>query len=485
MPMNQYVWRKRAGLWVGLAGFTVLFFLPGFGHSSESQRVLAMTFLMVCWWVAEALPMAVVALLPLFFFPLLGISPIDQVALAYANPIIFLFMGGFMISLAIEKWELHRRIALSVIQFTGSSGNKIILGFILSTGFLSMWLSNTATTMMMFPIAGSVITVLHGHHKGHPGLRHFSLSLMLVIAYAANFGGVATIIGTPPNVAYAAFAFKHYGKELPFLDWFLVGFPIALALLLVLYWVLTTWLYPNKIEKSVDAAQWVENELKQLGPMNKAQRRTAIIFLITALGWMTKGFINRFLPFPLDDTMIALAGGFALFFTSSGEKKEAVPQPLLSWNDTEKLAWGILLMFGGGMALANALEKSGLMTELGFVISQLAGDHVSLLVLVIILVSIFLSEFMSNVAQVIVLAPVVSAMADAMGVNPFILGIPMTIAASCSSMMPMGTPPNAIVFSSGHIPLREMVRAGLILNLVSVAVIFLIALGWIPLIFSE
>lgn len=482
--MNRKEMRQKVGLWVGMVGFLVVFFFPGFGLSSESQRVLAMAFLMVCWWVAEALPMAVVALLPLVFFPLLGILPIDQVALAYANPIIFLFLGGFMISLAIEKWELHRRIALSVIRLTGSSGNRIILGFILSTGLLSMWLSNTATTMMMFPIASSVIAVLHGHHQGHPGLRHFSLSLMLVIAYAANFGGVATLIGTPPNVAFAAFVFKHYEREIPFSDWLMVGFPIAITLLLILYWILTGLLYPNKIEKSADAAQWVQNELKKLGPMKKAQKRTAIIFLLTALGWMAKGFVNKYLPFPMDDTMVALAGGFALFFTPSGEKRDGLVEPLLSWSDTDKLAWGILLLFGGGMVLANALEKSGLMTELGLVIAQFACNRISLLLLVIILVSIFLSEFMSNVAQVIVLAPVISAMADAMAVNPFVLGIPMTIAASCSSMMPMGTPPNAIVFSSGHVPLIDMVRAGLILNLAAVVVIFLIAQWWIPVIFS-
>lgn len=474
--------RRRIGLVLGLIFFILFLQEPFSGLSGSAQRVLGVAALMVIWWVAEALPMAVVALLPLLLFPSMGLGKMEEVAAAYANPIIFLFMGGFLISLAIEKWDLHKRIALNVILVTGSSGNRILLGFIISTGFLSMWLSNTATTMMMFPIALSVIAVMKHQHQHHAGFRNFSLSLMLIIAYAANFGGVATLIGTPPNVAYSAFVFKHYGIEMPFAQWFLVGFPISIGLLLALYLVLTNWLFPNRIAENQEAATLVKDQLKALGAPGSGQKRTALVFGFTALCWMLKSVLNWFLPFHLDDTMIGLFGGLALFLIPSGNREIPV---LLSWQDTEKMAWGILLMFGGGMALANGLEKEGMMTILGHWLGQTSGSQILPLVLAIIMVSIFLSEVMSNVAQVIVLAPVVSALADATQINPFVLGIPMTIAASCSAMMPLGTPPNAIVFASNHIPLREMMKAGFVMNLVAIVILFLASWLWIPLVFSR
>ena len=422
--------------------------------------------------------MPVVALLPLILFPLLRIGSMEETAAPYANPVIFLFMGGFMIGLAIEKWNLHRRIALSIIRLTGTSGDRIVLGFILATGLLSMWLSNTATTMMMFPIAVSVIHVMRENNKGDGNIANFSLTIMLAIAYASNFGGIATIIGTPPNVAYVGYIEKKYSYNVDFLGWMLICTPMALLLLISLYWVMVKWLFPNRIKSDFATKQLIKDELAALGPVSKNEKRVLVIFISTALLWITKDIINVAQPYiKLNDTIIAVIGAVALFICpAEGEKSDSI----LEWDDTQKMAWGILLLFGGGISLANGLENAGLMQELGQWLSQFAGNQF-ILVLVITIITIFLSEVMSNVAQVIVFAPVVSSMADALGMNPLLLGIPMTLAASCASMLPMGTPPNAIVFASGHIKLRQMTKAGFVMNIVSLILITLFCWFLLPL----
>jgi sodium-dependent dicarboxylate transporter 2/3/5 len=447
--------------------FFFYFFNP-FNVDPAAVKVLAVAGLMITWWVTEALPMPVVALLPLILFPLLNIATMDEAAAPYANPVIFLFMGGFMIGLAIEKWNLHRRIALNIIRLTGTSGDRIVLGFILSTGLLSMWLSNTATTMMMFPIALSVIHVMTENNKGDGNIRNFSLTIMLAIAYASNFGGIATIIGTPPNVAYVGYIEKKYNFNVEFLDWMLLCAPLAFILLISLYWVMVKWLFPNRIKSEAATRSLIKNELALLGPLSPNEKRVLVIFTCTALLWITKDLVNSTQSLiRLNDTIIAVLGAVALFICpAEGPESDAI----LEWDDTRKMAWGILLLFGGGISLANGLENAGLMQQLGEWLSQFAGNQLVLL-LVITVITMFLSEVMSNVAQVIVFAPVVSAMADAIGMNPLLLGVPMTLAASCASMLPMGTPPNAIVFASGHIKLKQMTKAGFVMNIVAVVLI--------------
>jgi sodium-dependent dicarboxylate transporter 2/3/5 len=464
-----------------LAGVVIAFLLwtvNPFSVDVNALKVLAVAGLMITWWVTEALPMPVVALLPLILFPLLRIGSMEETAAPYANPVIFLFMGGFMIGLAIEKWNLHRRIALNIIRLTGTSGDRIVLGFILATGLLSMWLSNTATTMMMFPIAVSVIHVMRENNKGDGNIANFSLTIMLAIAYASNFGGIATIIGTPPNVAYVGYIEKKYSYNVDFLGWMLICTPMALLLLISLYWVMVKWLFPNRIKSDFATKQLIKDELAALGPVSKNEKRVLVIFISTALLWITKDIINVAQPYlKLNDTIIAVIGAVALFICpAEGEKSDSI----LEWDDTQKMAWGILLLFGGGISLANGLENAGLMQELGQWLSQFAGNQF-ILVLVITIITIFLSEVMSNVAQVIVFAPVVSSMADALGMNPLLLGIPMTLAASCASMLPMGTPPNAIVFASGHIKLRQMTKAGFVMNIVAVILITLFCWFLLPL----
>jgi solute carrier family 13 (sodium-dependent dicarboxylate transporter), member 2/3/5 len=471
---------KFISLFAGIAVALLLYFVNPFGVSGNATKVLAIAGLMITWWVTEALPMPVVALLPLIFFPLLNISKLEETAVPYANPIIFLFMGGFMLGLAIEKWNLHRRIALNIVRLTGTSGDRIVLGFILATGLLSMWLSNTATTMMMFPIALSVIHVMKENNKGEGNIANFSLTIMLAIAYASNIGGIATIIGTPPNVAYIGYIQKKYNYEVDFVNWMLICTPLAILLLMCLYWVMVKWLFPNRIKSDDGTKQLIRNDIQQLGSLSVAEKRVLAIFIGTALLWITRGIINNAQSlFKLDDTIIAVMCGVALFICPSGSKDEK-NDSLLEWGDTSKMAWGILLLFGGGIALANGLEKAGLMQQMGQWLAQFSGNGF-LLVLVVVTVSLFISEVMSNVAQVIVFAPVVSALADAIGMNPLLLGIPMTLAASCAGMLPMGTPPNAIVFASGHIKLRQMTKAGFVMNIISVILITLFCWFLLPL----
>jgi sodium-dependent dicarboxylate transporter 2/3/5 len=470
----------------------VLWFKP-FGLSAQAVKVLAVAVLMIIWWITEAMPMPAVALLPLVLFPLFQIAPIKEVAASYGDSIIFLFMGGFFIGLAIEKWNLHKRIALNIVRITGTSGDRIVLGFILATGFLSMWLSNTATTMMMFPIASSVIHVVRENHRGQARHDHFALSIMLSIAYASNFGGIATIIGTPPNVAFVGYIAERYQFQITFADWMMIAMPVSLLLLFSLYLVLTKFLFPNRLASDQMTQSLIRDELKKLGPLAKAEKRVLYIFLFTALLWIFKDLLNIMFEqqwmvsmvgkIKLDDTLIAITGALLMFMVASGQPGPGQSNRLLEWSDTSKMAWGILLLFGGGIALASALEKEGLIRMIGEWVAGFSVNGGFVLVLIITLLSLFISEVMSNIAQVIVFSPVIAGIADAMGIHPLLLGIPMALGASCASMLPMGTPPNAIVFASGHIRLAHMLKAGLVMNMIAMILIALFSWFLIPLIF--
>jgi sodium-dependent dicarboxylate transporter 2/3/5 len=490
LPLSKFQ-LKSILLAGGVAVALFFYFFNPFGVGDKANIVLSVAALMITWWVSEALPMPVVALIPLIVFPLLGIAELKTVAVSYGDQIIFLFMGGFMLGLAIEKWNLHRRIALGIVKITGTSGNRIILGFILATGFISMWISNTATTMMMFPIALSVIHVMKDTNGGSGNFKHFSLAMMLSIAYSSNFGGIATIVGTPPNVAFVGYYEKHYGN-VSFIDWMLLCMPIAIVLLIALYFVLTRILFRNHIKSSEPARNYINEEYKALGPLSYAEKRVMTVFLFTALLWIFKDIINGAQDLiKLDDTIIALLCALALFMWPSGTDKHPAGLNetdehdfhggLLEWSDTKKMAWGILLLFGGGLALAAQMEKTGLIKQLGEWLSTFAGGGF-MLVLMVSVLTIFISEVMSNIAQVIVFAPVVCSLAEAVGMNPLILGIAMTLSSSCASMMPMGTPPNAIAFASGHIKIKSMMRAGFVMNIVAIILITLFCWFVLPVI---
>lgn len=479
-------WIKKNQFWfsflLGIVLAFSIYLINPFSLNTNANKAVSVAILMVVWWISEALPMPAVALIPLVLHPLLQLSTIEETSKAYSNPVIFLFMGGFMLGLAIQKWNLHKRIAMHIVKRTGTSGDRIILGFIIATGFLSMWLSNTATTMMMFPIAMSVILVMKEREESGPGFANFSLVLMLVIAYASNIGGMATIIGTPPNVAFIGFIEKKYHYTVQFLDWMIICTPVALVLLAALYFILTKVMFPNRIKNSTEANDFINKEVKSLGKLSVTEKRVLIIFSVTALLWITKDIINSLKLFRLDDNMIAIICALALFSTPSGNKKEDKLEMILKWKDTSKMAWGILLLFGGGIAMANSLEKTGVMEQVGNWLAGYGQVGSFTLVALIVVISIFMSELMSNVAQVIVLAPVLAALADALHMNPLLLGLPMTLAASAASMMPMGTPPNAIVFSSGYIKLKDMIKAGFVMNIVSIVIITLFCWFLLPLV---
>lgn len=473
-------YKKEIALLIGLVLALLFYFFNPFALPPKAVIVLSVAFAMISWWVLEAAPLAVVALIPIVVFPLLGIANVKEVTRSYSDSTIFLFMGGFFIALAIEKWNLHKRIALGIINITGTNGNQIILGFMLATCFLSLWLSNTATTMMMLPIAGSVIHVITKHHNKDGNIQNFSLVLMLSIAYASNFA-LGTIIGTPPNVAYVAHISERFNYTIGFTDWMLVFMPLTIVMIMALYLIMVKWLYPNKISHSAEGKKFIQEELAKLGRISLPEKRVLIIFSLTVFLWITKDLINGFQKIlQLDDVIIAVLGGLTLFIVPAGAQsvkitiKEDVSQArLLEWADTSKMAWGILLMFGGGIALAKALEDANLLQQLGTYIASFSSTNLLLMILVVTTLSVFLSEVMSNVAQVIVLAPVISSVAITLKMDPLSLGIPMTLGASVASMLPMGTPPNAIVFASGHVKIKDMIKTGFVLNIVCIVIITL------------
>lgn len=470
---------KHIALLAGVLAGILIYLVNPFNVEVHANKVLSVAAVMIVWWVTEVLPLAVVALVPLVLFPLLKISTIEEAASPYANSAIFLFMGGFMLGLAIEKWNLHRRIALNIVRITGTSGNRIVLGFILATGLLSMWLSNTATTMMMFPIALSVIHVMRENNNGQGNTSNLALTIMLAIAYAANIGGIATVVGTPPNVAFIGYIRTRFEYDISFANWLYMCAPLAILLLFILYWVMVKWLFPNHIKSNEGTKKLIYEEIHKLGPMSASEKRVLAIFIVTALLWIFRSLINNAQQwFRLDDTVIAVMCAIALFICPSGRNDDS-GEALLEWGDTSKMAWGILLLFGGGISLATGLEKAGLIEELGQWLAQFSGSGF-LLVLIVTIVTIFMSELLSNVAQVIVFAPVVSSLAVALKMDPLLLGIPMALSASCAGMLPMGTPPNAIVFASGHIKFRQMVKTGFVMNLIAIVLITLFCWFLLP-----
>lgn len=478
---------KRLGLLLGPLLFTILYlFIPEEFISSNAYKVLALAVWVICWWVTEAVPFPVTALLPLILFPLIGVMPMNQAAAPYANPIIFLFMGGFFIALALEKHRLHERIALNLIRVTGTSGNGIILGFMMATAFISMWISNTATAMMMMPIALSVVKLIIPNKdeiRDGPlsGERNFALSLMLVVGYAATLGGLATIIGTPPNVVFIGLLNKLNGQKISFFEWMLVGVPVALLLLTSNYFIVTRILFPNKIDKIKGSDELIKNKLTELGSLRKEEKLVLTIFLLTSFFWITQDVINHFIVGVqlLNDTNIAMAGGLLMFVIPADIKSFTF---ILEWRDTKNMAWGILILFGGGLCLAEGLNETGIIQFIGnWIVSQ--TDYNIWFILALIIISVALSEMMSNVALVNIFVPVIFGIAQGLNINPILLALPVTLSASIGFMFPIATPPNAIVFSSGYIRIKDMVRAGFLLNIASIIIVWIASLTLVRWVF--
>jgi len=474
---------RQIGLFLGPIVFIILLSLPAPAvMSAEAWKVIALAAFMLVWWVTEAVPLAVAALLPMVGLPLLGVMDMRAAAAPYASPIVFLFMGGFMLALAMERWNLHRRIALNIVQLTGTNANGIILGFMLATAALSMWISNTATTVLMLPIALSVIRLLIKEEQvaSDKKIRFFALSMMLGIAYAANIGGTATIIGTPPNVVFTGFMLETYDYEVSFAKWIVFGLPFALLLLLITFFLLTRFLYPNKLGDFAGAKALIGEEIKKLGRFSTGERRTLVVFLATASSWIFRTTINAWIPgLDISDPGIAILATIVLFVVPENFSKG---QYLLDWEDTARLPWGILLLFGGGLSLANALAETGIILLIG---EQFTGlENASFLVIIgLTAISLFLTEIMSNVALITVFLPVIGGIAVGADINPLYVAIPATLASSCAFMLPMSTPPNAIVFASGYLKVSEMVRAGIILNIITILLVAILANSVLKMLF--
>lgn len=474
---------KRVGLFTGPLLFVLFLSLPvPGGFSGDAWKVLAIAVLMLSWWVTEAVPLPVTALLPMVLLPFLKVMPMSEAAAPYASPIVFLFMGGFMIALAMERWQLHRRIALSIVQRTGTNANGIILGFMLATAALSMWISNTATTVMMLPIALSVVQLLEKVRspEEHIGMRNFALTMMLGIAYAANIGGTATIIGTPPNVVFAGILSNEFNVEVTFARWMFMGLPYAILLLVITYHFLVRVLHPNRLGAFEGAQYIIDVEVDELGRISKGEKRTLAVFVTTALLWIFRSKLTKVFPgLGLSDAGIAMAASVVLFLVPVDWQRGVF---LLKWKDTEKLPWGILLLFGGGLSLAGALSQTGIIDKVGAAFSGM-NEAGFLIIIGLTAVSLFLTEIMSNVALVTIFLPVVGAIALGAEIDLLQVTIPVTLAASCAFMLPMSTPPNAIVFASGYITVPQMVRAGFLLNVVVILITSLVALYIVPLLF--
>lgn len=479
--MNSFqISGQRIGFIAGpLLFFILLMLIPDTFISPGANKVLALGAWMITWWVSEAVPIPVTAFLPLICFPLLGIMNMKAAAAPYANPIIFLFLGGFIIALGLEKHRLHERIALNLIRITGTSGNGIIMGFMIATAFISMWISNTATAMMMLPIALSVIHLLKSKEDLKPeelpkAERNFAIGLLLMVGYAATLGGLATIIGTPPNVVFAGLLDEFYHQKLDFGKWMLVGVPVALALLFSTYLIVTRILFPNNIKNVKGTDDLIKRKLEEMGPIRKEEKLVMTVFVLTSFFWIFQQALNAYIFHKdiLNDTNIAMTGGLLLFVIPADFKRHIF---LLDWKDTLTIQWGILFLFGGGLCLADGLEHTGIIQTVG---RWIAGQSTfnGWLVFGLILASVVLSEFMSNVALVQIFVPVIFGIADGMHVNPILLAMPVTMGASIGFMFPIATPPNAIVFSCGYIRMKDMMRAGLLLDVTSILIILLASL---------
>lgn len=472
---------KRIGLLLGPLLFFIVLNLPFHLVSETGDAVMAVAIWMVIWWITEAVNIAVTAVLPLILFPLLKVMPAADVGANYGHPIIFLFFGGFILALALEKVNLHKRIALTIIRMTGTTPNKVILGFMIATAFMSMWISNTASTVVMLPIAISVIKLLIDDEDGFTkGDRNFALSVMLGIAFSANAGGIATVIGTPPNSVLIGLLESEYKIEISFLKWMIMGLPFSIIMVTLCYLVLVKWMFPCNDIKFTTSSNVISDELKKLGKISKQEKRVLLVFSVTVFLWITRTIINNLIPgLNLSDTIISLIGAVSLFAIPMNFKKGDF---ILHWNDTSKLAWGILILFGGGLALAKGMASSGLVDVITESIKN-GGFTPIVVVSLLIVLMLFMTELMSNVALVAVLAPVVAAIAIGLKIPVLNVLIPVTMASSCAFMLPMATPPNAIVFASGYVKVSQMVRAGVILNILAVGLLILYYIFIIPLIF--
>jgi sodium-dependent dicarboxylate transporter 2/3/5 len=480
--------KQRIGLWL-VPGLALLVWLvadlePG---DPRPTRMAAVAVLMAGWWITEAIPIPATALLPVALFPLLGILPGKAAAAVYFNHIIFLFIGGFLFAIAMERWELHRRIALRIILLFGTRPRRLLLGFMAATWLLSMWISNTATTMMLAPMAMALLSQLVERYDAKKVSR-YGVGLLIGIAYAASIGGLATLIGTPPNLSFARILTIVFpdAPDISFARWMLFALPLSSAFLVVAWWMLARE-HARELEGQASRKTRGKDEFRrayaELGPMRREERCVAVLFALLVLGWTLRTFWGRWLPEPgfIDDGTVAIALALVLFLIPSRTPAEG---RLLRWRDASKIRWGIVLLFGGGFALASGFKESGLSDWLGQALAGVGGVPPLVMILIICASITFLTELTSNTATTEMILPVLGALAVAIGVNPLLLMIPATLSASCAFMLPVATPPNAIIFGTGQVTMNQLVRSGFRLNLIGILLITLWTYLAVPLVFG-
>ncbi|WP_027180293.1 SLC13 family permease [Maridesulfovibrio bastinii] len=487
---------RKIGFFLGPAVFVLMLLMPvPSGMEPAAWKVAAVTALMAVWWITEAIPIPATSLMPIALFPLLGVMKSSAACAPYANHLIYLFMGGFFLAVTMERWNLHRRIALHTIKAVGTSPGRMILGFMIATGFLSMWVSNTATTMMMVPIGLAVIHQATGfasddirEHVGSSAEANFGKCLMLGIAYAASMGGVGTIIGTPPNTVMVGMVDKMYGVQISFGEWMIYGVPIAVIMIGVSWWILTRVLFPSKGLELAGGEAIINKEISKLGPMSKEEKYIVIVGCFIAAFWLSRGFLKKadFIHaiWPnfgyIADATIGILGSLVLFAIPIDFKKGKF---LLDWKTAVKIPWDVILLFGGGLAIANGFSKTGLASYVASQLSLLNGMTILMFVGVVVVITIFLTEITSNTATATLLVPIMGSAAIAMGVHPFATIVGACVAASFAFMLPVATPPNAVVFGSGCVTIRQMAAAGFWLNifgavLITVSVVYFLPLVW-------
>ncbi len=477
---REYTRRQMVGLILGPLLFFLMLFLPApAGMTPVAQKMAAIALLMATWWMCESIPIPATSLLPIALFPLLGIMSTQKATAPYASHLIYLFMGGFIIALSMQRWNLHRRIAMNIINAVGFSPGRLIFGFMIATATLSAFVSNTATTVMMMPIGLAIIThvVDEGTREGlhqqidfSPEQFAFGLNLMLGIAYAASIGGIATLIGTPPNTVLAGYLQKTYGYEITFVDWLKVGVPLVVVMLPLCWLWLTKVANPMKLKKVPGGRDLIKEELREMGSMNTGERWTALVFALTALGWIFRKQLGFLFPDPkmVTDAAIAMTGALVLFLIPISLKKN---QFVMDWHWAAKMPWGVLILFGGGLSLAGGFKSSGLAEWLGNQVGLLENAPILVLVVAVTTLIIFLTELTSNTATSAMVMPILSAVAIGLGQSPLLLIVPAAVAASCAFMLPVATPPNAIVFGSGYVTIPQMAKSGFGLNIIGIVLV--------------
>jgi solute carrier family 13 (sodium-dependent dicarboxylate transporter), member 2/3/5 len=474
-----------AGVALGPILFVTMLLLPTpEGLSPAGWRTAAVAVLMATWWITEALPISATALLPLVLFPVLDVETITATAAPYANPMIFLFMGGFIIALGMQRWGLHRRIALTIIRAVGTDPSGLVAGFMVSSAFLSMWVSNTATTMMMLPIGLSVIELARAggaDAAAARGRQSFAICLMLGIAYASSIGGVATLVGTPTNALLVGFINETYGVQIDFVQWMLIGLPVAVLGIPITHLVLTRIAYPIRGVTLHGSREYIDAELARLGRVTRPEAMVGVVFALVASLWILQPLISRWVLPGISDAGIAIFGALLLFMIPVDPRRGVF---LLSWKYAEQLPWGVLLLFGGGLSLAGAIQRTGLAEWIGSGFSGISHWPVFLILLAVIAAIILLTELTSNSATAAAFLPIMASVAVGIGQNPLLLAIPIALAASCAFMLPVATPPNAIVYGSGVMTIPQMARAGLWLNVAFTVLLALLTYTVVVLVFG-